>query len=215
MNHIWYYVVPTQGFFVIGWSVHLQRLWPPLPVQVITLSHLWSLQDVQCLSDLIFPAAWCVLDIPIQDSHHFASADDYVRIWWSAVLWDCKCNMISTNYKYQFMRSSWYVTLVIVVFPGHIGMTAWVQLKILESAVYNWLGMLNGDGHVQRYIRASTISDHINELGQVRILHILIWLIITHFPCARLKKPINEKGIHHGWRRAMEVVITLSVLKPV
>ena len=107
------------------------------------------------------------------------------------------------------------MTLVIVVSPGHIGMTAQVQLGILESAVYNWLGMLNGDGHVQRYIRASTISDHINELGEVRILHILIWLIITHFPCARLKKPINEKGIHHGWRRAMEVVITLSVLKPV
>ena len=59
MNHIWYYVVLTQGFFVIGWSVHLQRQQPPLPAQVIALSHLWSLQDVQCLPDLIFPAAWC------------------------------------------------------------------------------------------------------------------------------------------------------------
>ena len=97
------------------------------------------------------------------------------------------------------------MTLVIVVSLGHIGMTAWVQLGILDSAVYNWLSMLNGGEHVQRYIRASAISDHINELGKVRILHISIWLIITHFPCAKPKKPINEKecimvgGEQHRW----------------
>ena len=53
--------------------------------------------------------------------------------------------------------------------------------------------MLDGGEHVQRYIRASAISDCINELGEVRILHISILLIIPCFPCARPKKPINKK----------------------
>ena len=81
--------------------------------------------------------------------------------------------------------------------------TVQVQLGILDSTVYNWLSMLNSGDHVQRYIRASAISDHINRLGKVRILCISIWLIIMCFPCVRPRKPI-------GWRRVTEAVITLS-----